>query len=46
MKTVIIELEFDSDDVSDADVINYLNELIENDMLDYEIKGKEEDSDE
>lgn len=46
MKTVVIELEFDSEDVSDADVINYLNELIENDMLDYEVKDKEEDSDE
>ena len=41
MATVMIELEFDSEDVSDADVINYLNELIENDMLDYEVKGEE-----
>lgn len=46
MTTVIIELEFESGDVSDADVINYLNELIENDMLNYEVKDKEEDSDE
>ena len=46
MKTVIIELEFDFDDVSDADVINYLNELIENDLLNYEVKGKEESGDE
>jgi len=46
MKTVIIELEFDFDDVSDEDVTNYLNQLIEDDMLDYEIKGKEENDDE
>lgn len=38
MARVTIELDFDSEDVSDADVINYLNELIENDMLDYEVK--------
>ena len=42
MKTVIIELEFDFDDVSDADVTNYLNQLIEDDMLDYEVKAKED----
>lgn len=46
MKTVIIELEFDFDDVSDEDVTNYLNQLIEDDMLDYEIKGKEENDNE
>jgi len=37
MATVSIELEFDSDEPSNADVINYLNELIENDMLNYEV---------
>lgn len=37
MTKVIIELEFDFDDVSDADVINYLNELIEDGSLSYEI---------
>lgn len=42
MTKVIIELEFDSEDVSDADVINYLNELIENDMLSYEVKDNQE----
>lgn len=42
MTKVIIELEFDSEDVSDADVINYLNELIENDMLGYEVKDNQE----
>jgi hypothetical protein len=35
---VFIELEFETQDVTDADVINYLLELIENDCLDYEVK--------
>jgi hypothetical protein len=43
MMRVVIELDFDSDDVSDVDVINYLNELIENDMLEYELQGDETD---
>ena len=34
---VIIELEFEADDVTEADVINYVNELIENDCLAFEI---------
>ena len=42
MTTVTIELEFDFEDVSDEDVTNYLNQLIEDDMLDYEIKDKQE----
>lgn len=42
MKTVIIELEFDFDDVSDEDVTNYLNQLIEDDMLDYRFKDNQE----
>ena len=42
MTRVIIELEVDSEDVSDADVINYLNELIENGMIDYEVKDERE----
>ena len=34
MTKVIIELEFEGDDeVTEADVINYLNELIDNDCL-------------
>ena len=37
MTRVIIELEFDDDDVTEADVINYVNELIENDCLAFEI---------
>ena len=37
MTRVIIELEFDNDDVTEADVINYLNELIEQDCLAFEI---------
>ena len=36
---VIIELEFD-DKPTDEDVYNYLNELIDNDCLGYEIKEK------
>jgi len=30
---VTIELEFDDDDVSDAEVYNYLHELMENNIL-------------
>jgi hypothetical protein len=37
---VIIELEFD-DKPNDADVYNYLNELMDNDCLSYEIKENE-----
>ena len=38
MKKVIITLEFEDDDVGDAEVINYLNELIDQNCLSYEIK--------
>ena len=38
MKTIIIELDFESDDVNDSDVINYLNELINQDCLSWEVK--------
>ena len=38
MKTIIIELDFESDDVNDSDVINYLNELIDQDCLGWEVK--------
>ena len=37
MTRVIIELEFDNDDVTEADVIDYLSELIEQDCLAFEI---------
>ena len=37
MTKVVIELEFQTDDVTEADVINYLNELIENDCLAFDI---------
>jgi len=37
MHRVIIELEFDGKP-TDADVYNYLNELMDNDCLGYEIK--------
>jgi hypothetical protein len=42
MSKVIIELEFDNRknnyQITDAEVYNYLNELMENDCLSYEIK--------
>jgi hypothetical protein len=41
MNRVIIELEFD-DKPTDADVYNYLNELMDNDCLGYEIKENED----
>tara|TARA_R100000231_G_scaffold13312_2_gene14827 strand:- start:954 stop:1100 length:147 start_codon:yes stop_codon:yes gene_type:complete len=47
MSKVIIELEFDNRknnyQITDAEVYNYLNELIENDCLSYEIKEESED---
>jgi hypothetical protein len=33
---VFIELEFEKDEVSDADVHNYLSELMENNCLDWD----------
>ena len=46
MPRVIITLEFEDDDVDDAEVINYLNELIDQNCLSYEIeeKGKANES--
>jgi hypothetical protein len=38
MTTVEITLEFDTDEVTEADVYNYINELIENNSLSYEVK--------
>jgi len=38
MTTIIIELDFESDDVHESDVINYLNELIEQDCLGWEVR--------
>ena len=35
MTKIFIELEFESNEVSDADVCNYLNELIDNNCLDW-----------
>ena len=40
MTTIIIELDFESDDVRESDVINYLNELIEQDCLGWEVKAQ------
>jgi hypothetical protein len=42
MNKVIIELEF-NDKPNDADVYNYLNELMDNDCLSYEIKETEDE---
>ena len=39
-KTVIIELEFDHDNVSNADVYDYLDELMDNDILDWQFLVK------
>ena len=36
-KTVVIYLDFEDDDISDGDVYNYLNELMDNNDLDWEI---------
>ena len=35
-KRVIIELEFENNEVCNEDVYNYLNELMENNSLDWE----------
>ena len=42
MYKVIIELEFDNKP-TDSDVYNYLNELMDNDCLGYEIKETEDE---
>ena len=39
-KKVVIHLEFDHDDVDDAEVYNYLNELMENGILNWEIEDE------
>ena len=39
MTKVIIELEFRSEDVTEADVINYLYELIQSECLRYEVQA-------
>jgi hypothetical protein len=39
-KKVIIELEFDHDNVSDADVYDYLDELMDNHILDWQFLVK------
>lgn len=37
-KTIVIELRFDRDDIQDDDVYTYLNEMMENYMLYWEVK--------
>ena len=37
-KTIVIELDFERDDINDSDVYTYLNELMENYMLYWEVK--------
>ena len=47
MSKVIIELEFDNRknnyQITDAEVYNYLNELMKNNCLSYEIKENEDE---
>ena len=38
MTIIEINLEFEADEVTEADVYNYINELIENNSLSYEVK--------
>ena len=38
MTTVTIELDFDKDNVTEEDVLNYLQELIDNDSINYEVQ--------
>jgi hypothetical protein len=38
MTVIEINLEFEADEVTEADVYNYINELIENNSLSYEVK--------
>jgi hypothetical protein len=40
MAKVLIELEFDHDDVDNAEVYSYLNELMENECLGWEIEDE------
>ena len=40
MTKVVIELEFDHDDVDNAEIYNYLNELMENECLSWEIEDE------
>tara|TARA_B100000745_G_C20087223_1_gene371511 strand:+ start:716 stop:859 length:144 start_codon:yes stop_codon:yes gene_type:complete len=42
-KKVIIELEFDHENVSDADVYDYLDELMDNHILDWQFLVKPDD---
>jgi len=39
-KTVVIHLDFDHDDIDDVEVYNYLNELMENKCLGWEIEDE------
>ena len=38
MTTVTIELDFDRDNVTEEDVLNYLQELIDNNSINYEVQ--------
>ena len=37
-KTVVIYLDFEDNDIDDVDVYNYLNELMENECLSWEVE--------
>lgn len=39
-KTVVIYLDFEDNDIDDVDVYNYLNELMENECLNWEINDE------
>ncbi len=39
-KTVVIYLDFEDNDIDDVDVYNYLNELMENECLSWEINDE------
>jgi len=38
-KKVVIFLDFEHDDITNDDVYKYLNELMENNTLDWELEG-------
>lgn len=39
-KTVVIYLDFEDNDIDDVDVYNYLNELMENECLSWEVEDE------
>ena len=39
-KTVVIYLDFEDNDIDDVDVYNYLNELMEDESLSWEVEDE------